>query len=166
MTTDIQELLQSIDIEWVLDREGVEVRWQSEWFGSFTLGHVFRLAATTTVAQLLARDDFRARFDSGQPLAVVELLYPLLQAHDSVAVQADVELGGTKIPAMSQLCVMYASANDDDAKFPDPRRLDIIRETLPALKRITAADVQRVAQTYLSETKAWKAIVTPASKPH
>ncbi|HEV2630816.1 MAG TPA: hypothetical protein VGV41_19505 [Pseudolabrys sp.] len=48
----------------------------------------------------------------------------------------------------------------------DPRRLDIIRETLPALKRVTAADVQRVAQTYLSETKAWKAIVTPASKPH
>jgi len=48
----------------------------------------------------------------------------------------------------------------------DPRRLDIIRETLPALKRVTADDVQRVAQTYLSETKAWKAIVTPASKPH
>jgi tyrosyl-tRNA synthetase len=79
----------------VLDREGVEVRWQSEWFGSFTLEHVFRLAAGTTVAQLLAREDFRARFDSGQPLAVVELLYPLLQAYDSVAVQADIELGGT-----------------------------------------------------------------------
>jgi tyrosyl-tRNA synthetase len=79
----------------VLDRDNVEVRWQSEWFGEFTLAHVFRLAATTTVAQLLARDDFRSRFESGQPLAVVELLYPLLQGHDSVAVKADVELGGT-----------------------------------------------------------------------
>ncbi|MFN8632637.1 MAG: tyrosine--tRNA ligase [Chloroflexota bacterium] len=79
----------------VLDREGVEIRWQSEWYGSFSLEHVFRLAATTTVAQLLARDDFRARFEAGQPLAVVELLYPLLQAQDSVEVRADVELGGT-----------------------------------------------------------------------
>lgn len=79
----------------VLDPRGVEVRWQSEWFGSYTLEHVFRLAAGTTVAQLLAREDFRTRFDTNQPLAVVELLYPLLQAQDSVAVQADVELGGT-----------------------------------------------------------------------
>ena len=79
----------------VLDRDNVEVRWQSEWFGAFTLEHVFRLTATTTVAQLLARDDFRARFESGKPLAVVELLYPLLQAQDSVEVRADVELGGT-----------------------------------------------------------------------
>jgi tyrosyl-tRNA synthetase len=79
----------------VLDREGVKVRWQSEWFGSFTLEDVFRLAAGATVAQLLAREDFRARFEAGQPLAVVELLYPLLQAHDSVAVRSDVELGGT-----------------------------------------------------------------------
>jgi tyrosyl-tRNA synthetase len=78
----------------VLDRAGVEVRWQSEWFGSFGLEQVFRLAAGATVAQLLAREDFRARFEAGQPLAVVELLYPLLQGHDSVAVRADVELGG------------------------------------------------------------------------
>jgi tyrosyl-tRNA synthetase len=78
----------------VLERENVEVRWQSEWFGSFTLEHVVQLTAGTTVAQLLAREDFRSRFESGQPLALVELLYPLLQAHDSVAVQADVELGG------------------------------------------------------------------------
>ncbi len=78
----------------VLDRENVEVRWQGEWFGRFTLEHVVRLTAGTTVAQLLAREDFRSRFESGQPLALVELLYPLLQAHDSVAVHADVELGG------------------------------------------------------------------------
>lgn len=78
----------------VLDRAGVEVRWQSEWFGSFGLEQVFRLAAGATVAQLLAREDFRTRFEAGQPLAVVELLYPPLQGHDSVAVRADVELGG------------------------------------------------------------------------
>jgi tyrosyl-tRNA synthetase len=78
-----------------LDPRGVEVRWQSEWFGSYTLEEVFRLAAGTTVAQLLAREDFRTRFESNQPLAVVELLYPLLQAQDSVAIRADVEVGGT-----------------------------------------------------------------------
>ena len=78
----------------VLDRENVEVRWQSEWYGQFTLEHVFRLTARATVAQLLAREDFRSRFEAGQPLAVVELLYPLLQAQDSVEVRADVELGG------------------------------------------------------------------------
>jgi tyrosyl-tRNA synthetase len=78
----------------VLDADNVEVRWQSEWFGSFTLEHVFKLAAGATVAQLLSREDFRNRFEANQPLAVVELLYPLLQAHDSVAVRADVELGG------------------------------------------------------------------------
>ena len=63
---------------------------------SFTLEHVFRLTARATVAQLLAREDFRTRFEAGQPLAVVELLYPLLQAQDSVEVRADVELGGTR----------------------------------------------------------------------
>jgi tyrosyl-tRNA synthetase len=79
----------------VLDPEGVEVRWQSEWFGSYTLEHVMRLTAKTTVAKLLAREDFRSRFEAGQPLALVELLYPLLQAQDSVEVRADVELGGS-----------------------------------------------------------------------
>ena len=78
----------------VLERENVEVRRQSEWFGSFTLEHVVRLTAGTTVARLLAREDFRSRFEAGQPLALVELLYPLLQAQDSVEVRADVELGG------------------------------------------------------------------------
>jgi tyrosyl-tRNA synthetase len=78
----------------ILDRENVEVRRQSEWYGQFTLEHVFRLTAGATVAQLLAREDFRIRFEAGHPLAVVELLYPLLQAQDSVEVRADVELGG------------------------------------------------------------------------
>lgn len=79
----------------VVDREKTEVRWQSEWFGNFDLSDVIRLTSKFTVAQLLAREDFSNRYSSGRPIAVTELLYPLLQAYDSVAVQSDVEFGGT-----------------------------------------------------------------------
>ena len=79
----------------VVDREKTEVRWQSEWFGKFDLADVIRLTSKFTVAQLLAREDFSNRYSTGRPIAVTELLYPLLQAYDSVAVQADVEFGGT-----------------------------------------------------------------------
>ena len=79
----------------VVDREKTEVRWQSEWFGKFGLADVIRLTSRFTVAQMLAREDFSNRYSSGRPIAVTELLYPLLQAYDSVAVQADVEFGGT-----------------------------------------------------------------------
>jgi len=79
----------------IVDKEKTEVRWQSEWFGKFTLTDVIQLTSKFTVAQLLARDDFSARYNAGRPIAVTELLYPLLQAYDSVAIQADVEFGGT-----------------------------------------------------------------------
>jgi tyrosyl-tRNA synthetase len=79
----------------VVDKSRTEVRWQSEWFGKFGLSDIFHLTSRFTVAQLLARDDFSARYSVGRPIAVTELLYPLLQAYDSVAVQADVEFGGT-----------------------------------------------------------------------
>ena len=79
----------------VVDKEKTEVRWQSEWFGKFTLADVIRLTSKFTVAQMLARDDFSSRYSEGRPIAVTELLYPLLQAYDSVAIQADVEFGGT-----------------------------------------------------------------------
>jgi tyrosyl-tRNA synthetase len=79
----------------VVDKSRTEVRWQSEWFGKFGLGDIFRLTSRFTVAQLLAREDFSARYAAGRPIAMTELLYPLLQAYDSVAVQADVEFGGT-----------------------------------------------------------------------
>lgn len=79
----------------VVDKEKTEVKWQSEWFGNFSLADVIRLTSKFTVAQLLARDDFSARYNAGRPIAVTELLYPLLQAYDSVAIQADVEFGGT-----------------------------------------------------------------------
>jgi len=79
----------------IVDKEKTEVRWQSEWFDKFTLTEVIQLTSKFTVAQLLAREDFSTRYNAGRPIAVTELLYPLLQAYDSVAIQADVEFGGT-----------------------------------------------------------------------
>jgi tyrosyl-tRNA synthetase len=78
----------------VVNREKTEVRWQSEWFGKFSLADVIKLTSKFTVAQFLAREDFNNRFKAGKPIAITELLYPLLQAYDSVAVQSDVEFGG------------------------------------------------------------------------
>ena len=79
----------------VVDRQRTQVVWQSEWFGKFTLTDVIKLTSKFTVAQLLQRDDFAKRFKENRPIAVTELLYPLLQAYDSVMVEADVEFGGT-----------------------------------------------------------------------
>ena len=79
----------------VVDPERTEVRWQSEWFANFDLSDVIKLTSNFTVAQFLAREDFRKRYESGRPIAITELLYPLLQAYDSVVVEADVEVGGT-----------------------------------------------------------------------
>jgi len=79
----------------VVDKTRTETRWQSEWFGKFSLADVIRLTSKFTVAQLLAREDFNNRYSSGRPIAVTELLYPLLQAYDSIAIQSDVEFGGT-----------------------------------------------------------------------
>ncbi len=78
----------------IVDKKKTEVRWQSEWFGKFTLADIIQLTGKFTVAQLLARDDFSKRYNAGQPIAITELLYPLLQAYDSTAIQADVEFGG------------------------------------------------------------------------
>jgi tyrosyl-tRNA synthetase len=79
----------------ILDRERTEVRFNGEWLGKLGFADVLQLARTLTVARLLERDDFAKRYVSQQPISVSELLYPLMQAYDSVAVQADVELGGT-----------------------------------------------------------------------
>jgi tyrosyl-tRNA synthetase len=79
----------------VVDKEKTEVRWQSEWFGDFRLDDVIKLTSKFTVAQFLAREDFSNRYNSGRPIAITELLYPLLQGYDSVAIEADVEFGGT-----------------------------------------------------------------------
>ena len=79
----------------VVDKERTQTVWQSEWFGQFTLANVFDLTRRFTVAQFLARDDFAQRFRAQRPIAITELLYPLLQAYDSIAIQSDVEFGGT-----------------------------------------------------------------------
>ena len=79
----------------VLDREKTEVRHNSEWLAPLTLEDMIGLTRSTTVARLLERDDFSERYSAGEPITLTELLYPLLQAYDSVATGADVELGGT-----------------------------------------------------------------------
>jgi len=79
----------------IVDKQKTEIRWQSEWFGKFDLSDIIQLTSKFTVAQFLARDDFSARYKAEKPIAITELLYPLLQAYDSVAIKADVEFGGT-----------------------------------------------------------------------
>ncbi len=79
----------------ILDPDHVEVRRNSEWLAGLTMADVVRESAQLTVAGLLERDDFAKRFAARQPISLVEFLYPLLQGYDSVAVRADVELGGT-----------------------------------------------------------------------
>jgi len=78
----------------VLDRDRTEVRRNGEWL-NMPMEDLFRLARTSTVAQLLERDDFSKRYGAGEPISILELLYPLMQGYDSVAVRSDVELGGT-----------------------------------------------------------------------
>jgi tyrosyl-tRNA synthetase len=79
----------------VLDLEAAELHGNAEWLSGMDMAEVIRLASTATLAQMLDREDFRDRYQRGRPISVVELLYPLLQGYDSVAVRADVELGGT-----------------------------------------------------------------------
>ncbi|MBA2462025.1 MAG: tyrosine--tRNA ligase [Actinobacteria bacterium] len=79
----------------ILDPDRTEVRFNSEWLDKLDFGGVLRLTRTITVAQLLERDDFAKRFGAREPISVSELLYPLMQAYDSIAIEADVELGGT-----------------------------------------------------------------------
>src|ERR671923_833707 len=79
----------------IIDAERTEVRFNGDWLGKLDFAEVVRLTRTITVARLLERDDFAKRFAAKAPISVSELLYPMMQAYDSVAVQADVELGGT-----------------------------------------------------------------------
>jgi len=79
----------------VVDEARTEIRWQSEWFDKFTLTDVFNLTSRFTMAQMMAHETFRKRWEEGRPLTLMELMYPALQAYDSVAINADVEFGGT-----------------------------------------------------------------------
>jgi tyrosyl-tRNA synthetase len=77
------------------DHERLEVRYNSEWLAAMDMADVLRLTSRVTVARLLERNDFSARYEAGEPISLMELLYPLLQGWDSVMIDADVELGGT-----------------------------------------------------------------------
>ncbi len=78
----------------IVDKSKTEIRWQNEWFGKFDLSTVIQLTSKFTIAQFLAREDFNTRYKEGQPISITEFLYPILQAYDSVAIEADVEFGG------------------------------------------------------------------------
>lgn len=79
----------------ILDPVTTKVRFNSEWMGSQSAADLIKLSATHTVARMLERDDFSKRYTTGQPIAIHEFLYPLIQGYDSVALKADIELGGT-----------------------------------------------------------------------
>jgi tyrosyl-tRNA synthetase len=79
----------------ILDPDRTEVRYNGEWLSALSYADVVRLARTITVARILERDDFEKRMRASEPISISELLYPLMQAYDSVAIEADVELGGT-----------------------------------------------------------------------
>lgn len=92
---DANALTYSDQVFKVLDRERTELRFNSEWFGEMGAADMIRLAGQLTVARMLERDDFAKRYGAQQPIAIHEFLYPLVQGYDSVALKADVELGGT-----------------------------------------------------------------------
>ncbi len=79
----------------VLDRDRLEIRWNSEWFGKMRMGDIIRLASQFTVARLIERDDFAKRLKAGTDIHAHEILYPMMQAYDSIMVDADIELGAT-----------------------------------------------------------------------
>jgi len=79
----------------VLSEDNLEVRYNSEWLEPMDLADILELTSRYTVAQMLERDDFEKRYQAGRPISIIEFMYPLAQAYDSVAVEADVELGGT-----------------------------------------------------------------------
>jgi tyrosyl-tRNA synthetase len=108
----------------ILDPERTEVRYNSEWLAGLDFAEILRLTRLTTVARLLERDDFAKRFAAQQPISVSELLYPLMQGYDSVAVEADVELGGT-----DQLYNLLAGRDVMEAYGLDPQ----VAMTLPIL---------------------------------
>ena len=79
----------------VIDTQRFEIRHNAEWLGTMDMAGLIRLASVSTVARMLEREDFRTRHEEGKPISLVEFLYPLFQGYDSVAVEADIELGGT-----------------------------------------------------------------------
>ncbi|NSB14981.1 tyrosine--tRNA ligase [Clostridium beijerinckii] len=79
----------------ILDRDKTEIKFNSEWLSELSFEEVLKLAATTTVARMLEREDFKKRYNSNTPIGIHEFFYPLMQGYDSIALKADIELGGT-----------------------------------------------------------------------
>lgn len=111
----------------ILDPERTEIRSNGEWFAQMGLAEVFRLASATTVNQLLRRNDFAARHAEDRPISVLEPLYPLMQAYDSVMVEADVELGGT-----DQLFNLMLG-REMQAAYGQPQQVVLTMPILPGL---------------------------------
>jgi tyrosyl-tRNA synthetase len=116
----------------ILDRERTEVRFQSEWFDGMGLADILRLCAGRTVGQLLQRTDFSERMAAERPIGIHELLYPLLQGYDSVAVDADLEIGGTdqlfNLLAARDVQRWYGRPVQDVATFPILEGTDGVRK--------------------------------------
>lgn len=96
-TEEVNEYAENVlsQFERVLLSDNLEIRRNSEWLAGFDMYQMLELTSSATVAQMLERSDFAKRFDAGVPISVMEFLYPLLQGYDSVAVEADIELGGS-----------------------------------------------------------------------
>jgi len=142
----------------ILDEAQTEVRWQSEWFDRMRLGDVVRLMSHYTVAKMLGRDDFATRYKDSRPIGLHELLYPLLQAYDSVAVRSDLELGGT-----DQTFNLLVGRDIEEAFGQPPQ--DML--TMPLLEGIDG--VQKMSKSldnYIGIDEApsdmyWKAMAIP-----
>ena len=109
----------------ILDMSKAELRYNSEWLGRLDAMEVVRLAAKATVARMLERDDFAQRYAAGQPLGVHEMLYPIFQGYDSVAIEADIELGGT------DQIFNFLLARDMQADLGQARQVVITRPLIP-----------------------------------
>ncbi|MEE8199746.1 MAG: tyrosine--tRNA ligase [Candidatus Acidoferrales bacterium] len=120
----------------LLDPRKTEVRFNSEWLAKFTGEDLIRLCSRYTLARLIERDDFRSRLRANQPIALHELLYPMLQAYDSVALEADVELGGTD--QKFNLLV----GRDVQRSYGQPAQIAVLTPILPGLD-----GVQRMSKT-------------------
>ena len=120
----------------ILSKDNLEIRYNSEWLEPLNLGDVLRLTARYTVAQMLERDDFSKRYAQQKPISMVEFMYPLMQGYDSVAVEADVELGGT-----DQLFNLLVGRDLQKAYGQEPQ----IALTLPLLVGLDG--VQKMSQS-------------------
>jgi tyrosyl-tRNA synthetase len=141
----------------VLDAGRTELRFNGEWL-NMAAEDLFRLARTSTVAQILERDDFAKRYAAGAPISILELLYPLLQGYDSVAVRSDVELGGTDQKFNLLL------ARDIQAHYGVPQQVAVTMPILPGIdgvKRMSKSEGNYVGVTEPPEEQFGKLMRIP-----